>query len=400
MSISFRPAGQLLGSVGVEYFRGASVPTLREIVDQRVREGDLYEKLDRNRLRCFACGHCCPIPEGQPGVCKVRYNRGGKLYVPWGYVGGVQCDPIEKKPFFHAYPGALAYSFGMLGCDLHCSYCQNWVTSQALRDPNAISPPLEASPQDLVRDALQQGARVLVSTYNEPLITAEWAVAILREAKAAGLITGFVSNGNGTPQVLEYLRPWLDLYKVDLKSFDDRHYRQLGGRLQPILDTIRRLHEMGLWVEIVTLLIPGFNDSDDELRALAEFLASVSPEIPWHVTAFHKDYKMTSPADTRPEDLVRAVEIGKQAGLRYVYAGNLPGRVGNLEDTRCPGCAATLIKRYSYEIDTYRITADGKCPSCGRAIPGRWASHFNGQVTSHPFLPRRASRLVTIADRH
>ena len=376
------------------------MPTLREIVDQRVREGDLYEKLDRDRVRCYACGHRCPIPEGQPGVCKVRYNRGGKLYVPWGYVGGVQCDPIEKKPFFHAYPGALAYSFGMLGCDLHCAYCQNWVTSQALRDPNATSPPLEASPRDLVRDALQQGARVLVSTYNEPLITAEWAVAILREAKAAGLITGFVSNGNGTPQVLEYLRPWLDLYKVDLKSFDDRHYRQLGGRLQPILDTIRRLHEMGLWVEIVTLLIPGFNDSDDELRGLAEFLASVSPEIPWHVTAFHKDYKMTSPADTRPEDLLRAVEIGKQAGLRYVYAGNLPGRVGNLEDTRCPGCAATLIKRYSYEIDAYRITADGKCPSCGRAIPGRWASHFNGQVTSHPFLPRRASRLVTIAHRH
>jgi pyruvate formate lyase activating enzyme len=376
------------------------VPTLREIVDQRVREGDLYEKLDRNRVRCHACGHCCPIPEGQPGVCKVRYNRGGTLYVPWGYVGGVQCDPIEKKPFFHAYPGALAYSFGMLGCDLHCAYCQNWVTSQALRDPNAVSLPLEASPRDLVRDALQQGARVLVSTYNEPLITAEWAVAILKEAKAAGLTTGFVSNGNGTPQVLEYLRPWLDLYKVDLKSFDDRHYRQLGGRLQPILDTIRRLHQMGLWVEIVTLLIPGFNDSDAELRGLTQFLASVSPDIPWHVTAFHKDYKMTSPADTRPPDLFRAVEIGRQAGLRYVYAGNLPGRVGNLEDTRCPGCAATLIHRYSYEIDAYRITAEGKCPSCGLAIPGRWASHFDGQITSRPFFPRRVSRLVTIADRH
>jgi pyruvate formate lyase activating enzyme len=375
------------------------MPTLRELVDQQVREGELYEKLDRNRVRCFACGHCCPIPDGQPGVCKVRYNRGGTLYVPWGYVGGVQCDPIEKKPFFHAYPGALAYSFGMLGCDLHCAYCQNWVTSQALRDPNAISPPLEASPQDLVRDAVRQGARVLVSTYNEPLITAEWAVAILKEAKAAGLVTGFVSNGNGTPQVLEYLRPWLDLYKVDLKSFDDRHYRQLGGRLEPILDTIRRLHAMGLWVEIVTLLIPGFNNSDDELRRLAEFLASVSPEIPWHVTAFHQDYKMTDPANTRPQDLLRAVEIGKHAGLRYVYAGNLPGRVGNLEDTRCHHCAATLIKRYSYVIEDYRITAEGNCSSCGAAIPGRWAASFDGQITAHPFLPQRASRLVTIANR-
>ena len=372
--------------------------TLREIVDQQVREGDLYEKLDRNRVRCYACGHCCPIPDGQPGVCKVRYNRGGTLYVPWGYVGGVQCDPIEKKPFFHAYPGALAYSFGMLGCDLHCAYCQNWVTSQALRDPNAISPPLEASPEDLVQDAVRQGARVLVSTYNEPLITAEWAVAILKEAKAAGLITGFVSNGNGTPQVLEYLRPWLDLYKVDLKSFDDRHYRQLGGRLQPILDTIRRLHAMGLWVEIVTLLIPGFNDSDDELHRLAEFLASVSPEIPWHVTAYHQDYKMTDPANTRPEDLLRAIEIGKQAGLRYVYAGNLPGRVGNFEDTRCHQCATTLIRRYSYLIEDYRVTPEGTCLSCGATIPGRWASKFGGQITAQPFLPRRASRLVTIAD--
>lgn len=375
------------------------MPTLREIVDERVREGDLYEKLDRNRVRCYACGHCCPIPDGQPGVCKVRYNRGGTLYVPWGYVGGVQCDPIEKKPFFHAYPGALAYSFGMLGCDLHCSYCQNWVTSQALRDPNAISSPLEASPEDLVRDALRQRARVLVSTYNEPLITAEWAVAILKEARSAGLITGFVSNGNGTPQVLEYLRPWLDLYKVDLKSFDDRHYRQLGGRLQPILETIRRLHEMRLWVEIVTLLIPGFNDSNDELSRLAEFLASVSPDIPWHVTAFHKDYKMTDPANTRPEDLLRAVDIGKRAGLRYVYAGNLPGRVGSLENTCCLQCGTTLIKRFSYRIEDYRITPDGRCPTCGDSVPGRWSSQFDGQIAAHPFLPNRASGFVTITNR-
>ena len=373
--------------------------TLREIVDQRVREGDLYEKLDRNRVRCFACGHCCPIPDGQPGVCKVRFNRGGTLFVPWGYVGGVQCDPIEKKPFFHAYPGALAYSFGMLGCDLHCAYCQNWVTSQALRDPQAVSPPLEASPEALVRDALRQGAQVLVSTYNEPLITAEWAVAIMKEAKAAGLITGFVSNGNGTPQVLEYLHPWLDLYKVDLKSFDDRHYRQLGGRLQPILDTIRSLYQMGLWLELVTLLIPGFNDSDDELHRLTEFVASVSPDIPWHVTAYHQDYKMTDPANTRPEDLLRAVEIGKRAGLRYIYAGNLPGRVGRLEDTRCSHCSATLIRRVGYQIEDYRITPAGTCPDCGTAIPGRWAPEFRGQVASHPFLPHRTSGLVTIAHR-
>ncbi len=369
-----------------------AMASLQDILNQNVREGDLYEKLDRGFVRCFACGHCCRIPDGQLGVCKVRYNRGGKLYVPWGYVGGVQCDPVEKKPFFHAYPGALAYSFGMLGCDLHCAYCQNWVTSQALRDPAAVVPPLGATPEDLVRDALRQGGRVLVSTYNEPLITSEWAVAIFKEARAAGLLTAFVSNGNGTPQVLEYLRPWIDLYKVDLKSFDDRHYRQLGGRMQPILDTIRRLHEMGFWVEIVTLTIPAFNDSDDELKRLAEFLVSVSPDIPWHVTAFHQDYKMTDPENTSPETLMRAAEIGMKAGLRYVYAGNLPGQVGDLENTRCPSCRELLIERYGYVILNYRLTANGSCPSCGTAIPGRWAPSFQGQITSHPFLPRMRSR--------
>ena len=374
------------------------MPTLRTVLDERVREAapNLYEKLENSRVRCFACGHCCPIPEGQPGVCKVRYNRGGTLYVPWGYTAGTQCDPVEKKPFFHAHPGALAYSFGMLGCDLHCAYCQNWVTSQALRDPSAVSPPLEASPELLVQDAIAQGAKILVSTYNEPLITSEWAVAVFKQAKAVGLITGFVSNGNATPQVLEYVRPWLDLYKVDLKSFDDRHYHELGGRIAPILDSIRRIHQMGLWLEIVTLLIPGFNDSADELRRLTEFIAGISPDIPWHVTAFHGDYKMTDPRNTSPEDLMAAVEIGQQSGLHYIYPGNLPGMVGEWENTRCPHCNETLIERYGYLIKDYRLTPDGRCPKCATAIPGRWSARFEGQIASRPFLPRKSSVLFTI----
>jgi pyruvate formate lyase activating enzyme len=376
------------------------VATLHDILtsEDRVREGDpaLWEKLDRNRVRCYACGHCCPIPDGQPGVCKVRFNQGGTLYVPWGYVAGVQCDPIEKKPFFHAHPGALAYSFGMLGCDLHCAYCQNWVTSQALRDPDAVSPPLLADPDLLVKDALAQGAKVVVSTYNEPLITSEWAVAVFRRARQAGLLTAFVSNGNGTPQVLEFLHPWIDLYKVDLKSFDDHHYRQLGGRLQPILDTIRSLHRMGIWLEIVTLLIPGFNDSDDELRNLTAFLASVSPDIPWHVTAFHQDYKMISPADTRPEDLLRAAAIGREAGLRYIYAGNLPGHVDGLEDTRCNNCGELLIQRSGYSIERYKLTPDGDCPRCHTPLPGRWSKKFDGQIAASPFRPRSRPPLVKI----
>jgi len=379
------------------------VATLRDILtaDECIREADpaLWEKLDRNRIRCFACGHRCPIPEGQSGVCKVRFNRDGKLYVPWGYVAGAQCDPIEKKPFFHAHPGALAYSFGMLGCDLHCAYCQNWVTSQALRDPNASAPPIEAEPELLVKDAVAQGAKVLVSTYNEPLITSEWAVAVFREARRAGLLTAFVSNGNGTPQVLEYLHPWIDLYKVDLKSFNDQHYHQLGGRLQPILDTIRDLYRMGLWLEIVTLLIPGFNDSEEELRKLTEFLAGVSPYIPWHVTAFHQDYKMTSPSDTRAKDLLRAAAIGQESGLRYIYAGNLPGRVENLENTYCQQCGEILIERYGYSIENYRLTPAGACPVCQVSVPGRWSKQFDGQVATSPFLPHRHAQLVKILSR-
>jgi pyruvate formate lyase activating enzyme len=287
----------------------------------------------------------------------------------------------------------------MLGCDLHCAYCQNWVTSQALRDPNAVSAPLEADPGLLIKDALAQGAKVVVSTYNEPLITSEWAVEVFRHARQAGLLTAFVSNGNGTPQVLEYLRPWIDLYKVDLKSFDDHHYRQLGGRLQPILDTIRSLHSMGIWLEIVTLLIPGFNDSDDELRKLTAFLADVSPDIPWHVTAFHQDYKMTSPAATRPNDLLRAAAIGSEAGLRYIYAGNLPGQVEGLEDTHCPQCGELLIQRYGYSIEKYRLTPEGDCPTCRAQIPGRWSKKFDGQIASSPFVPRRQSQLVKILSR-
>ena len=187
--------------------------------------------------------------------------------------------------------------------------------------------------------------------------------------------------------MLDYLQPWIDLYKVDLKSFDDRHYRQLGGRLEPILATIRALHERGIWLEIVTLLIPGFNDSDDELQRLTAFIASVSPLIPWHVTAFHQDYRMNDPANTTPEMLRRAAAIGQANGLRYVYAGNLPGRVGDLENTRCHGCRRTADRALRLSCAAVRLTADGTCPDCHTAIPGRWGAGFAGQITDRPFLP-------------
>ncbi len=348
--------------------------TLAEQLARQTREAELYQPLDRNRVLCFACGHRCPIPSGFSGVCKVRYNRDGKLYVPYGYVNSAYCDPIEKKPFFHALPGTRAFSFGMLGCDLHCGYCQNWVTSQALRDFRSTLEFQTVTPQQLVKLALRQGARSLVSTYNEPLITAEWAVAVFREAREFGLATGFVSNGNATPEVLEYIRPWVDLYKVDLKSFDDRRYHELGGRIGPILDSIRRIHDLGFWLEIVTLVVPGFNDSDAELRSIAEFLAGISPDIPWHVTAFHQDYKMVGPDNTPPETLIGAAEIGRAAGLRYVYAGNLPGSTADLENTRCPSCRRTVVERRGFRVLRNRISAGGACPDCGTKIPGIWGA--------------------------
>ena len=347
--------------------------TVAEQIAQQVRPSELDRPLDGARVQCFACGHRCPIPAGFSGVCKVRYNRAGTLYAPFGYVNAAFCDPIEKKPFFHALPGSRALSFGMLGCDLHCGYCQNWVSSQALRDFRSSLDFRPITPRELVTMARRQGASSLVSTYNEPLITAEWAVAIFREAKAAGLTTAFVSNGNATPEVLSYIRPWVDLYKVDLKSFDDRRYHELGGRLGPILESIGRIHQMGFWLEIVTLVIPGFNDSDEELSSIAAFLAGISRDIPWHVTAFHKDYKMTGPDNTPASTLVRAAAIGRAAGLRYVYAGNLPGATGHLENTNCPECGEGVIERFGFCVLANRLTSSGACPGCGASIPGRWS---------------------------
>jgi pyruvate formate lyase activating enzyme len=349
--------------------------TMANYLDHMTVEGELYERLPDGAVRCYACGHRCLIREGRRGICKVRFNQEGKLMVPWGYVAALQADPIEKKPFFHILPGADALTFGMLGCDFHCDYCQNWLTSQALRDP-ASDPAFEfvrrISPEQMVAYAHRVGAQVIASSYNEPLINSEWAVAIFRHAQAAGLKCVYVSNGNATPEVLKYLRPYLVGYKIDLKSMQDRHYRQLGGVLQHVLDTIQMAHDLGLWVEIVTLIVPGFNDSTEELMDAARFIRSVSPDIPWHVTAFHPDYKMTDPPPTSAKTLLRAAEIGQEAGLHYVYAGNIPGRVGEYENTLCPNCQTPLIERSSYVIHRYHLTPQGACPKCGTAIPGIW----------------------------
>lgn len=253
------------------------------------------------------------------------------------------------------------------------SNCQNWLTSQTLRDDAAGVAPRVVTSERLITLAKSCGAALVGTSYNEPLITAEWAIEVFKQAKPEGFKTAFISNGNATPQVLDYIRPFTDCYKIDLKSMSDRNYRQLGGVVDNILDTIKMVHERGFWMEIVTLVIPGFNDSTDELRRAADFIASVSPDIPWHVTAFHQDYNMTENANTTPEQLVRACETGRAAGLRYIYAGNLPGHVGRWENTYCPMCDELLIERSGYHIKQQKVGRDGKCPTCATAIAGVWS---------------------------
>ena len=355
------------------YIRMAT--SIGETLDALTVEGELYEKLPNKEVRCFACGHRCVIREGKRGICQVRFNRDGELRAPHGYVAALQSDPVEKKPFFHVLPSVNALTFGMLGCDYHCGYCQNWLTSQAMRDPSSDESIIfirKISPEGMVDYARKTNASIAVSSYNEPLITSEWAAEIFKQAKKAGLMCAYVSNGNNTPEVMEYIRPYISAYKVDLKCMQDKNYRKLGGVLQNTLDGIKRAYESDLWVEIVTLTIPGFNDSNEELWDAARFIAGVSKDIPWHVTAFHKDYKMTDPDNTDAKTLIRAAEIGREAGLRFVYAGNLPGQVGEYEDTHCPRCSYRLVKRRGYVIQEYHITGEGKCPQCAENIPGLW----------------------------
>jgi pyruvate formate lyase activating enzyme len=251
--------------------------------------------------------------------------------------------------------------------------CQNWQISQVMRDSVAtmLADFTPITPEEFVKMALRYKAKVLTSTYNEPLITSEWAVALFREGKKFGLVGSYVSNGNATPEVLDYICPFVDLYKIDLKSMREKNYRELGGKLETVLNTIRWAWERGFWVEVVTLVVPKFNDSEEELRDAARYIASVSPDIPWHVTAFHPDYLMTDRGATPVKTLIRAAEIGYEEGLKFVYAGNLPGMVGPYENTYCPNCHALLIERYGFQVRRYRIV-DGKCPDCSEPIPGVW----------------------------
>lgn len=355
----------------VQRHQESDVPSLERFLAGLTGVGTLVAPMEDGWIRCVACGHRCKIAPGHKGICKVRFNEGGELRVPRGYVAGLAIDPIEKKPFFHVLPGHTTVSYGMLGCDFRCGYCQNWLTSQALRDPSSGTMPEEIRAEEIVSLALRKQSPMITSTYNEPLITSEWSGEVFRLAKEHGLRCAFVSNGNGTPEVIRYFRGMVDCFKVDLKSFSQKNYQQLGGRLQNVLDTIVASKEEGFWVEVVTLVVPGFNDSEGELRDIARFLASTSRDIPWHVTAFHPEYQMMNSRRTPAQTLLKAAAIGQESGLRFVYAGNLPGMTGNYENTYCPTCGKALIERQGFVVLSNHLQK-GMCPECATPIAGIW----------------------------
>lgn len=333
------------------------------------REASLCEKLDGGKVRCLACAHRCLTAPGGAGRCGVRFNQDGTLKAPWGYVSGAALDPIEKKPFFHVLPGARTLSFGMFGCNFHCDFCQNWQIADI--KAAGAGAPLRTTPEELVSQALAAGAGVVVSTYNEPLVTAEWSAGVFAAAKEEGLRTAFVSNGYATPEAASHLRPVLDFWKVDLKCFNDANYRKVcGAELPKVLDGLKLILAAGFFVEVVTLVIPGFNDSDAEIGAMADFLAGLSKDLPWHLTAFHPDHRRTGTPPTPPETLYPARDIARSAGLRYVYTGNDRGAGG--QDTICPACGLAVITREGFSVGKNLLGKGGACP-CGHKIPGIWS---------------------------
>ncbi len=358
---------------------------------ETVKEALYYEKLADERVLCTLCPHECKIREGRRGVCGVRFNQGGVLYsLVYDKVVSRHLDPIEKKPLFHFQPGSTSYSIATVGCNMRCTFCQNWQISQQPKgklrhttaplpdDPEPICPPLEEAaqrivgehitPQQIVDAALWSGASSIAYTYTEPTSFYELAYDTAVLARARGLKNVFVTNGFINEAPLRQIATVLDGVNVDLKFFKDENYRRISGaRLQPILEAIRLYRQLGVWVEVTTLLIPGLNDSEDELQRMAAFVYSVGAEVPWHVTQFYPAYKMLDRPPTPLPTLRRARQIGLAAGLRYVYEGNVPGEGG--ENTYCYACKALLIQRYGFYLRNNRIRRS-QCPDCGASIDG------------------------------
>jgi pyruvate formate lyase activating enzyme len=331
------------------------------------KEALLYERLADEKVHCFLCAHQCRIVDTRFGLCGVRKNEGGRLYsYVYGEIIAAHVDPIEKKPLYHFLPGSRAYSIATIGCNFRCGFCQNWQISQA-STREGDSNTYELKPEEVVREAKKNGCQSISYTYTEPTIFFEYAYDTARLARKEGLYNNFVTNGYMNKEALSMIKPYLDAANVDLKSFrDDFYTKNCKARLQPVLDSIKRMKKMGIWLEVTTLLIPDENDSDEELTEIAHFIADIDKDIPWHISRFHPDYKFTDHPASPVERLTAAQEIGKSQGLRYVYLGNVEG-----SDTYCYNCHALLVKRGYFAAEEINIK-DDKCTSCGSKIQGLW----------------------------
>ena len=330
----------------------------------------LAESYPDGSVRCGVCAHRCLVRSGRTGICGVRENRAGELVsLAYGAVVAIGLDPIEKKPLFHVAPGSTAYSIATAGCPFHCSFCQNWEIAQGPRLGLDL-PTRQLPPAAVVEEAIAHGADSIAYTYVEPTVFLEYALDTARLAQAAGLRNLFVTDGYATPEAVALLGPVLDAANVDLKAFDDAFYRKLcGARLAPVLESIVAMRRAGIWLELTTLVIPGRNDDEGQLRSLVRWIVeTLGPETPWHVSRFHPAYRLLDVPPTPLERLRQVAELGREAGLAHVYVGNAP-ELG-LEDTRCAGCGRVLIERRGYQVRVH-LAPDGGCPDCGRLLAGR-----------------------------
>jgi pyruvate formate lyase activating enzyme len=341
-------------------------------MENTMQEARFYEKGDAGKVQCHLCAHECKIDPGKRGLCHVRENQDGTLYsLVYGMVVAENVDPIEKKPLFHFLPGSRSYSIATAGCNFMCLHCQNYDISQYPKTHGGNIPGTERPPTAIVAEAKANRCTTISYTYTEPTIFLEFALDTARLAKEQGMRNVFVSNGFMTAESATAMAGVIDGDNIDLKSFRDDFYRKIcKARLQPVLDTIARLKRSGVWIEVTTLVIPGLNDSTEELTDIAQFIKGVGPEIPWHVSAFHPTYQMMDRPRTPAATLLKARDIGLAAGLRYVYTGNIPGQGG--ENTHCYSCGELVIERVGYTIKGF-ILQDGKCPKCQAAIDGVWA---------------------------
>jgi len=335
-----------------------------------MKEALLYEKLENNSLRCYLCSHYCSIPKNEFGFCAVRQNIGGILYTDtYGKVIAAHVDPIEKKPLFHFLPGSLSFSIASAGCNFRCGFCQNWEISQGAKDKDLNSHTQDTAVQVIVDEALRNKCKSISYTYTEPTIFFEYALETAKLAKEEGLCNIFVTNGFMTKECTLMIKPYLDAANIDLKFFRQESYSKIcSGALTPVLNSIRLMKECGIWVEITTLIIPGKNDSEDELEGIAKFIASVDKNMPWHISRFHPDYQFTSYSSTPIDTLKAAQGLGNKCGLKYIYVGNVSG-FGS--DTYCHNCHKLLIKREVFSVLEYNVK-QGKCVFCDAVIPGKF----------------------------